>query len=194
MRYHKLLALYCLSFFGLQAQENIRAVTQFPLAATYHIDNSWQTGYQVTVTLKNNSANPTSSWMSTFTLGQGQSIGSLWNGVLKTNSPMVTVTNPAWIGGETIPAHGSTTFGFIVSNPQSTTPVLNNLQAVANAAGGNLNNIVKLTIFLTDLTHFPIVNNVMAQYFAEPYPARSTIEVAGLPKGVAIEIEAILVL
>lgn len=75
-----------------------------------------------------------------------------------------------------------------------TQQVFNNLQAVAKAAGGDLNNIAKLTIFLTDLTHFPIVNNVMAQYFTEPYPARSTIEVAGLPKGVAIEIEAILML
>lgn len=72
--------------------------------------------------------------------------------------------------------------------------VCKNLTAVVQAAGGSLDHIVKLTIFLTDLKHFPIVNEIMAQYFSEPYPARSTIGVAALPKGVSIEIEGVLVL
>lgn len=131
MNYYKLLALSCLSFLIIFMQD-IKAVDPFPLAAQYHIDNSWPTGYQVTVTLKNNTSTPTSSWMSTFSLAAGQSVSDLWNGVLKTNVPNVTVTNPTWIGGEKIPANGSTTFGFIVANPQSTATALNSLQVVAN--------------------------------------------------------------
>ena len=73
-----------------------------------------------------------------------------------------------------------------------TRQVFENLQAVTKAAGGNLNDIVKLTIYLTDLSNFATVNEVMAGYFDEPYPARAALEVAGLPKGVDIEAEAIL--
>jgi hypothetical protein len=135
MKYCKLFALYCLSFFAIHTQAHIRTVAPFSLNARYTIETSWPTGYQVTVTLHNSTANPTSSWMSNFTLGQGQSIGSLWNGVLKVvNGQMITVTNPAWIGGEVIPANGSTTFGFIVNNPQSSAQVISNLQAVANGS------------------------------------------------------------
>ncbi len=72
--------------------------------------------------------------------------------------------------------------------------VFKNLAAVAEAAGGNLNNIVKLTVFLMDLSHFPIVNSTMTKYFNEPYPARSTFAVAGLPKGAVIEVEAVMVI
>lgn len=72
--------------------------------------------------------------------------------------------------------------------------VFKNLKNVAEAAGGSLANIVKITIFLTDFIHFPLVNNIMTQYFSEPYPARSTIGVAALPKGVTVEIEGIMVL
>ncbi len=138
MNYYKILSIYCLSFFAIHAQENMRAVTQFPLNASYVIENSWPTGYQVLVTVRNNTANPTSSWMSSFALGQGQSVSDLWNGVLKTNSQTVTVTNPTWYSGGIISANGSTTFGFIVSNPQSTTPALSNLQAVANGSTSTL--------------------------------------------------------
>ena len=70
--------------------------------------------------------------------------------------------------------------------------VFENLKAVAEAAGGSLAQAVKLTIFLTDLTHFAKVNEVMATYFAKPYPARSTIGVAALPRGAQIEIECVL--
>jgi len=72
--------------------------------------------------------------------------------------------------------------------------VFDNLQAVAKAAGGSLADIVKLNIYLTDLAHFPMVNEVMARYFREPYPARAAIGVASLPKGAAIEADAIMVL
>ena len=72
--------------------------------------------------------------------------------------------------------------------------VFRNLAAVAGAAGGDLDSIVKLTIYLTDLTHFPIVNEWMARHFARPYPARAALGVAELPKGAKIEVDAILLL
>ena len=70
--------------------------------------------------------------------------------------------------------------------------VFDNLQAVAEAAGGSLNEVAKLNVFLTDLTHFPLVNEVMSEYFSQPYPARAAIGVASLPKDVGIEMDAIL--
>jgi reactive intermediate/imine deaminase len=72
--------------------------------------------------------------------------------------------------------------------------VFQNLQAVANAAGGDLSDVVKLNIFLTDLTDFPQVNEVMAEYFQQPYPARAAIGVAALPKAAGVEMDAIMVL
>ena len=72
--------------------------------------------------------------------------------------------------------------------------VFKNLSAIAKASGGNLVNIVKMTIYLTDLNSFSIVNEIMASYFQEPYPARATIEVSALPKNALIEVEAILAL
>jgi len=72
--------------------------------------------------------------------------------------------------------------------------VFDNLQAVAAASGGGLQDIVKLNIYLTDLTHFPLVNEVMADYFREPYPARAAVGVAALPKGAAVEADAVMVL
>ena len=71
--------------------------------------------------------------------------------------------------------------------------VFENLQAVATAAGGNLNDIVKLTVYLTDLANFPAVNELMAEYFTAPYPARATVQISALPKGALVEIDAILV-
>ena len=68
-----------------------------------------------------------------------------------------------------------------------------NMRAVSEAAGGSLDNVVKLTIFLADLADFTKVNEIMQGYFKPPYPARSTLEVAGLPRGAKIEVEAILV-
>jgi len=74
------------------------------------------------------------------------------------------------------------------------TQVFENISAVAQAAGGNLSHIAKLNIFLTDLAHFPLVNEIMANYFDSPYPARAAIGVAALPKGAAVEMDAIMVL
>ena len=75
-----------------------------------------------------------------------------------------------------------------------TRQVFSNLRAVAQAAGGDLDQIVKLTIYLTDLQNFATVNSVMAEFFAEPYPARAALGVASLPKGADVEAEAILAL
>ena len=72
--------------------------------------------------------------------------------------------------------------------------VFENLKAVAEAAGGSLNDFVKVNISLTDLKDFGAVNDTMARYFSEPYPARACVQVAALPKGSAIEIEAIMVI
>lgn len=72
--------------------------------------------------------------------------------------------------------------------------VFKNLQAVVEEAGGTMENVVKLTVYLTDLGHFPVVNHVMAQYFEEPYPARAAVGVAQLPKGAPVEMDAIMVL
>jgi len=70
--------------------------------------------------------------------------------------------------------------------------VFKNLAAVADAAGGDLSDVVKLNIFLTDLSNFPHVNEVMAQYFQQPYPARAAIGVASLPKDAGVEMDAVL--
>lgn len=70
--------------------------------------------------------------------------------------------------------------------------VFDNLEAVARAAGGSLGSCVKVNVFLTDLGHFPRVNAAMAARFEEPYPARAAVGVAALPKGAAVEVEAIL--
>jgi reactive intermediate/imine deaminase len=72
--------------------------------------------------------------------------------------------------------------------------VFQNLRAVAQAAGGDLSHIVKLNVSLTDLADFPAVNEVMSEYFGEPYPARAAVGVTALPKGSGVEIEAIMVL
>ena len=72
--------------------------------------------------------------------------------------------------------------------------VFDNLQAVAEAAGGSMSDIVKLNVFLTDLSNFPVVNEVMATYFTEPYPARAAIGVAALPKAADVEMDAVMVI
>ncbi|ADG25370.1 RidA family protein [Legionella pneumophila serogroup 1] len=74
------------------------------------------------------------------------------------------------------------------------TQVLENLSAVCEEAGGSLANIAKLNVYLTDLSHFPLINEAMSRYFSEPYPARAAIEVSALPKGAKVEMDGILVL
>lgn len=71
--------------------------------------------------------------------------------------------------------------------------VFQNLTAVCQASGGSLQDIVKLNIFLTDLSNFPLVNEIMSRYFQQPYPARAAIGVASLPKGVGVEMDGIMV-
>lgn len=74
------------------------------------------------------------------------------------------------------------------------TQVFENLKAVAEAAGGDFSDIVKLNVFLTDLAHFPIVNEIMGHYFQNPYPARAAVGVTALPKAADVEMDAIMVL
>jgi len=74
------------------------------------------------------------------------------------------------------------------------TRVFDNLAAVAKAAGGTLQDVVKLNVYLTDLAHFPLVNEIMAQYFREPFPGRAAVGVAALPKGAAVEMDAVMVM
>jgi reactive intermediate/imine deaminase len=72
--------------------------------------------------------------------------------------------------------------------------VLDNLRAVARASGGDLDRLVKITVYLTDMSAFPVVNTVMAEYFREPYAARAAVGVAALPRGAAVEMDAVMVL
>ncbi|MDP3560697.1 MAG: RidA family protein [Legionellaceae bacterium] len=71
--------------------------------------------------------------------------------------------------------------------------VLENLQAVCRAAGGDFSDLVKVTVYLIDLNHFPLVNQAMEHYFTEPYPARAVIGVAGLPRGAQVEMDAVMI-
>ena len=89
------------------------------------------------------------------------------------------------------PATGALVDGDIATH---TRRVFDNLKAVAAAAGGSLDKIVRVGIYVTDLGHFAAVNAVMAEYFQAPFPARSTVEVAGLPKGAEVEVDAVMVL
>lgn len=70
--------------------------------------------------------------------------------------------------------------------------VFDNLKAIVNAAGGDFSHVTKLNVFLTDLSHFALLNQIMAEYFKEPYPARAAIQVAGLPKGAAVEMDCVV--
>ncbi|MCL4775104.1 MAG: RidA family protein [Burkholderiaceae bacterium] len=89
------------------------------------------------------------------------------------------------------PASGQLVGGGIEAQAEQ---VFRNMKAVVEAAGGSLAHCVKLTLFLTDLGHFPTVNEIMQRHFAQPYPARSTVGVASLPRGAIFEAEAIVVL
>lgn len=77
---------------------------------------------------------------------------------------------------------------------EQTHQVFKNLRAVIDASGATVADVVKLTIYLTDLGEFPTVNEIMAGYFSEPYPARATIEVSALPKGAMVEVDAVVAL
>ncbi len=106
-------------------------------------------------------------------------------------SQAVRVGNRVYIAGQ-IPLDPKTMAVVDESFEAAANQVFQNLQAIADAAGGSLTDVVKLNISLTDLGNFVAVNEVMIRYFSEPYPARAAVGVAALPKGVDIEVEAIL--
>ena len=108
-------------------------------------------------------------------------------------SQAVKVGNTVWISGQ-IPLDPTTMEIVSGGSEEETRQVFANLQAIADAAGGSLDSSVKINISLTDLSNFQVVNAVMAEVFNEPYPARACVQVAALPKGVQVEIEAILAL
>lgn len=108
-------------------------------------------------------------------------------------SQAIKAGNTVYLSGQ-IPLQPGTMELVAGDTAAQTQQVFRNLSAVAAAAGGSLANAVKLTIYLTDLGDFAEVNRVMAEHFAEPYPARATIQVSALPKGSKVEIDAILVL
>jgi reactive intermediate/imine deaminase len=110
-----------------------------------------------------------------------------------TYSQAVKVDNTVYISGQ-IPLDPSSMEVVDGGIDAQITRVFDNLKAVAAASGGSLADVVKLNIFLVDLGNFPTVNEIMAQYFDEPYPARAAIGVSALPKGVGVEMDAVLVI
>ena len=108
-------------------------------------------------------------------------------------SQAVKVDNTVYISGQ-IPLDPSTMQVVDDSFEAAARRVFDNLGAVIKAAGGDFSDVVRATIYLTDLSNFATVNDIMAEYFAEPYPARAAVGVAELPKGVSIEMDAILML
>ncbi|MGC2460981.1 MAG: Rid family detoxifying hydrolase [Steroidobacteraceae bacterium] len=108
-----------------------------------------------------------------------------------TYSQAVRVGDTVYMSGQIPldPASGQLVTGDIEAEIRR---VFDNIAAIAQAAGGSLASAVKLSVFLTDLAHFPKVNEVMATYFSEPYPARAAIGVAALPRGARVEVECIL--
>ncbi len=110
-----------------------------------------------------------------------------------TYSQAVQVGDTVYLSGQIplVPASMALVDGDVEAQIRQT---FNNLQAVARAAGGGMEHLVKLNVFLTDLSHFPLVNQVMSEYFNEPYPARAAIGVAALPKGALVEMDAVMVL
>lgn len=110
-----------------------------------------------------------------------------------TYSQAVKVGNTVYLSGQ-IPLVPETMEMVAGDMEANIVRVFENLQAVAEAAGGSLADVAKLNIFLTDLNNFALVNEVMARYFQQPYPARAAIGVASLPKNAAVEMDAIMVL
>ena len=110
-----------------------------------------------------------------------------------TYSQAIRVDNTVYLSGQ-IPLHPQTMVLVEGGIEAQIHQVFCNLRAVAQAAGGSLDDLVKLNIFLTDLTHFGLVNSIMAEYFNQPYPARAAIGVAALPRGAEVEMDGIMAL
>ncbi|MDF1831688.1 MAG: RidA family protein [Porticoccaceae bacterium] len=110
-----------------------------------------------------------------------------------TYSQAIKVNNTVYLSGQ-IPLVPATMAMVSDDIDEQIQQVFTNLSAVCEAAGGSLANIVKLNIFLTDLVHFPLVNEIMGQVFAEPYPARAAIGVKSLPRDALVEMDAVMVI
>lgn len=108
-----------------------------------------------------------------------------------TYSQAVKVNNTVYLSGQ-IPLVPATMEIISEDFTEQTQQVFKNLVAVCEAAGGNINDMVKVNIFLQDLANFATVNEIMSQYFEQPYPARAAVQVARLPKDVAIEIDGVM--
>ncbi len=108
-----------------------------------------------------------------------------------TYSQAIKVDTTVYLSGQ-IPLHPETMEIIAGDIRDHIRRVLENLSAVCEAAGGSLNDIVKLNVYLTDLADFPIVNEIMGEYFDQPYPARAAVGVDALPKGVGVEMDAIM--
>jgi reactive intermediate/imine deaminase len=108
-------------------------------------------------------------------------------------SQAVRVGNTVWVSGQ-IPLDPSTKELVTGGIETQVRRVFENLKAIVVAAGASLDDVVKATVFLTDLSHFALVNKIMAEYFREPYPARAAVGVAALPRGAEIEVECIVAL
>lgn len=108
-----------------------------------------------------------------------------------TYSQAVKTGTTVYLSGQ-IPLHPETMQIVAQDMREQIHQVFKNLQAVAQKAGGCLDDIVKLNVFLTDLDHFPLVNEVMAAYFSQPYPARAAVGVTSLPKEAGVEMDAIM--
>src|SRR5665213_424581 len=110
-----------------------------------------------------------------------------------TYSQAVRVGNTIWVSGQ-IPLDPATKELVKGDIDAQTRQVFENLKAIVVAAGASFDDVVKATVFLIDLSHFALVNKVMAEYFREPYPARAAVGVAALPKGAQVEVECIVAL
>ena len=108
-----------------------------------------------------------------------------------TYSQAIRAGNTVWLAGQ-IPLDPATMQLVSGDIDAEIRRVFDNLKAVAAAAGGTLNDAVKVTVFLTDLAHFARVNEIMATYFDKPYPARAAVGVAALPRGARVEMECVL--
>jgi reactive intermediate/imine deaminase len=108
-----------------------------------------------------------------------------------TYSQAVRTGNTVWLSGQ-IPLDPATMQLVSGDIDAEIRRVFDNLKAVATAAGGTLDHAVKVTVFLTDLSHFARVNEIMATYFTQPYPARAAVGVAALPRGARVEMECVL--
>ena len=110
-----------------------------------------------------------------------------------TYSQAVKVGNHVYVSGQ-IPLDPQTMEMVSAHIEEQIHQVFRNLGAVIQAAGGDFSQVVKLNVYLTDLSNFPFINKIMAEYISEPYPARAAVEVSALPKGAQVEIEAVVVI